>query len=78
MITLTITCDSSLVCNAMDRAIAQLDNMPPDLAASFRAKWDALNDAGAEWCEAKAHGKGITVDVSDDFRRLCREFGVTV
>lgn len=70
--------DLSQMRSGMDRLIDAYAGWPEEKQADFAARYKALTGAGAEWVDVFGSKGGVSATVSDDLRRLCAEFALTL
>jgi hypothetical protein len=58
--------------------IAGYRSMSEPKREAFKARYEALTKAGAEWVEIEASKDALTAVIGEDMRRLCAEFGIAL
>lgn len=62
----------------MAKIVAGFKALPDAKREAFKARYDALTIAGAEWVEVETTADAMVAVIGNDMRRLCSEFGIAV
>jgi hypothetical protein len=74
----TLRADMGPMDAGIAKIIAGYKSLPEGKREAFKAKYDALTRAGAEWVDVETTEDAMVAVIGYDMRRLCAEFGIAV